>query len=702
MSKYGLLMPSDIFSFLNAEQSEAVRYKGGPLLIVAGAGSGKTRVLTHRIAYFISEGISPDSILAVTFTNKAARVMRERISALVRGCVSVGTFHSAALSILRENSDRIGFPDRFNIYDEQDQTVIIKESMDAAGIDRDQFSPKGILEVISRAKDDLITPAEFERAAEDRYEEMVSQVYRRYQEALVALKGMDFGDLLAYAVRLFETNDHVRKLYQRRYRYIFVDEYQDTNHAQYRFIMNLARAHGEITVVGDPDQSIYAWRGADIRNILDFEKDFDHVKVVRLEQNYRSTRNILDGANALIRHNIARKEKNLRSTRGEGELIQLYEASDDKGEARFVVSKVLEYAAEGKSLRRMSIFYRTHAQSRVLEDELRLKKVPYKIIGGVRFYDRKEIKDLIAYLRVIAAPYDTVSLKRIINVPPRGLGKKSMDRLNQVCEERRIPLYEILEDVSILNELPGKARSSLIHFRDFMDKYRAKLSAWNVTTLLEKILAKTGYVNILEIKHTLEARVRLENIREFLTVVEEFENGWTGPGTDGMLEAFLERLSLATDMDRWNESEETLTMMTLHTAKGLEFPIVFMVGMEHGLFPYGANDFAPAGDLEEERRLCYVGMTRARDILHMSYANVRHIYGIRNYGKPSRFLSEIPSSLIEFSGFRDTAVRNEGSSGDLNDNRGDGERGSMSVEVEEALFSDDELSDDTSIDIGKA
>ncbi len=675
---------SPILSSLNNEQKEAVTHQDGALLIIAGAGSGKTRVLTHRIAYFIETGIDPNSILAVTFTNKAAGVMRDRIAHLTRCRVSVGTFHSSALRILRENAAELGYPENFTIYDEHDQIVIIKECMEAAGLDKERFSAKSILEVISRSKDDLITPEEYERTVEDRYEEVVSNVYERYQKMLAQLRGMDFGDLLAHTVHLFDKNPAILENYQDRFRYIFVDEYQDTNHAQYRFVVSLAKAYGNITVVGDPDQSIYAWRGADIRNILDFERDFERVKVVKLEQNYRSTSNILGGANALIRNNAGRKEKELRSTRGEGSPVQLFEANDDKGEARNVVGKIVSYLTEGKTLRDMAIFYRTHAQSRVLEDEFRIHKIPYKIIGGVRFYDRKEIKDMIAYLRVISAPYDTVSLRRILNVPPRGLGKKTCEILDQAAERDNVPLYEVLENMQVLGSLSPKARATLVAFRKFMDDCRGRLRSWDVITLLTKIIAKTGYVSTLEADHSLEARIRMENIREFFTVVEEFQKRWTEKTTEGMLEGFLESISLTTDIDRWNQAEEMLTLMTLHTAKGLEFPIVFMVGMEEGLCPYASGDFARVSDVEEERRLCYVGMTRAKDILHMSFANIRHIYGIRNYSKPSRFLSEIPTALVEFTTERDGANERE-----------------EELEVLKDPFSDDEFSEDSSIDIGR-
>lgn len=637
-----------IFRSLNEEQTEAVRYRGGPLLIVAGAGSGKTRVLTHRIAYLIYENTPADHILAVTFTNKAADVMRARISHLVHRHVTVGTFHSVCLRILRNEAEHLDFPRAFTIYDEQDQVTIVKESMKELGINPDQMNPRGIVEAISRAKDRLEMPDDLEGRMKDRYDEMVTRVYRRYQQTLTELKGMDFGDLLMSTVRIFEDNPDTLRRYQDMYPYLFVDEYQDTNHAQYRFVKLLAEPSQQITAVGDPDQSIYAWRGADIQNILDFEHDFKNVRVMKLEQNYRSTSNILSAANGLIRHNVNRKEKNLWSTRGDGESIELYEAADEKDEARYVIGRIRAYRKKGLALRDMVIFYRVHAQSRIFEDELRRYNVHYKIVGGVRFYDRKEIKDLVAYLKVIQNPLDSLSLQRILNVPPRGLGKKALDILTKEAAARRMPLYRMLEKENLPAGLTDRSRKTLNEFRAFIERCRRGVHEGGMVALMERIIEHTGYIRRLEEERNIEAKMRIENVQEFFNVLTDFERSEQAENGAALLESFLERISLISDIDEWDQENEVLAMMTLHSAKGLEFPVVFMVGLEDGLFPHSFGSSESDVDIEEERRLCYVGMTRAKDRFHMSFAQNRQMYGIRKPRDPSRFLREIPGEYLEY------------------------------------------------------
>ncbi len=658
-------MNSDLLKELNPIQKEAVTwFPGKPLLILAGAGSGKTRILTRRIAHMISCGVPAFNILGVTFTNKAAQEMRTRIEKLVSQHVWVNTFHSTCLRILRQDGPAVGIDRNFIMYDEYDQLQIIKECVQELGLNEKQVHPKGVREEIQRSKDYLVTHAQYAAKASDLYQESVGKVYKLYEEKLRKFKACDFGDLIMKTVQLFDKDPGILKAWQDRFQHILIDEYQDTNHAQYRFVKLLAAARRQITVVGDPDQSIYAWRGADIRNILNFEEDYPESGCIRMEQNYRSTAVILDAANHLIKHNAMRKPKALWTERKGGEKIELFNAQDEIAEAQYVVRNVLQEKQRGRSLADQVVFYRVHAQSRVLEDELMRSNLPYKIVGGTRFYDRKEIRDVIAYLRIVAFPHDAVSLKRVINVPARGIGKKALEILE--AEVQRIesgrpgtddakanaPWEEVLAKVEGVPGLTPRVKKSLGGFYAWLQKIRKKQRELKVRDLLERILEDTGYVAALEAERTPEANARLENIEEFFSVIEDFSERPPIP-SDGEpkdqtpLEFFLESIELVTDLDVWDQGTNVLTLMTLHTAKGLEFPVVYMVGLEEGIFPH-ANSYAGSSDeLEEERRLCYVGITRAREKLHLSYATQRRMYGATHHNLPSRFLNEIPSVLYD-------------------------------------------------------
>lgn len=633
-----------ILSHLNPEQEKAVVHPDGPLLVLAGAGSGKTRILTRRIAHLISRGVPAFNILGVTFTNKAAGEMRYRVEQLVKQEVWISTFHSTCLKILRIDGAGIGLKNNFSIYDDHDQLVLIKECLAELNQNERQINAKGIREEIQRAKDFLVTPKLYAEQAEDAFEDVVGKVYELYEKKMTALNSCDFGDLILKTVFLFDQNQKVLESWQERFKHILIDEYQDTNHAQYRLVNHLASRYRNITVVGDPDQSIYAWRGADIRNILSFEKDYPNSAVIKLEQNYRSTANILEAANGLIEFNTDRKPKELWTEKKGGEKITLFEAADEREEAEFVVREVLERQRQGKTLADCVVFYRLHAQSRVIEESLRRHKIPYKIVGGIRFYDRREIRDLIAYLRVIAFPHDELSLKRIVNVPNRGVGKKSLEVLECLGRERGIGWDRMLKDVNQIEGIGSKVRESLRNFSRLIESLRSEKSKRNVSELLEAVLERTGYLKELEAERTLEARVRIENIQEFFSAVQEFEESYEG---DVLLEAFIESITLTTDIDSWDGGSNSLTLMTLHTAKGLEFPVVFMVGMEEEIFPHVNSFGSGSRDLEEERRLCYVGMTRAKEKLYFIYANSRRLYGSRQHNLASRFLNEIPSHLYE-------------------------------------------------------
>ncbi|HOW59440.1 MAG TPA: UvrD-helicase domain-containing protein [Candidatus Omnitrophota bacterium] len=644
-------MSKDLLANLNPAQKEAVAWPPQrPLLILAGAGSGKTRILTHRIAHLISCGVPAFNILGVTFTNKAAQEMRMRIEKLVAQQVWISTFHSTCLRILRLDGPAIEIDRNFIIYDEYDQLQIIKECVQELGLNEKQVHPKGVREEIQRAKDFLVTAFQYAEKASDFYQQAVGKVYQKYEEKLKKLKACDFGDLIMKTVSLFDRHPEILKTWQDRFQHVLIDEYQDTNHAQYRFVKLLASAKRQITVVGDPDQSIYAWRGADIKNILNFEADYPECGIIRMEQNYRSTPVILEAANHLIQNNQIRKPKALWTERKGGEKIELFNAEDEVSEAKYAVRNVLKYKSEGRTFADQVVFYRVHAQSRILEDELMRANVPYKIVGGTRFYDRKEIKDVIAYLRLVAYPHDEVSLKRVINVPPRGIGKKAMETLEGEAQGRTWD--EVLKSLKNISNLTPKVQKSLGDFYAWLEKLRSKHFEMKISDILEKILEDTGYVAVLEAERTAEAQVRLENIEEFFSVIEDHGERFATIPTDqksdqSPLESFLESIELVTDLDAWDQGTNVLTLMTLHTAKGLEFPIVYMVGMEEGIFPHVNSYMGASDEMEEERRLCYVGITRAREKLHLSYATQRRLYGAVQHNLPSRFLNEIPAGLYD-------------------------------------------------------
>jgi DNA helicase-2/ATP-dependent DNA helicase PcrA len=640
-------MSTNALTGLNPAQLEAVVAEPGPILVVAGAGSGKTRVLTHRIAHLVDEhGAAPSSVLAITFTNKAAGEMAERVNrALGRSATGmwVMTFHAACARILRAEATRIGFRQSFSIYDSSDQVRLVRSIIeDDLGKDSKRYPARGVHARISDAKNRLISAEQFADDSDGYFDTTVGEVYLRYQSRLLEAGAMDFDDLLVHTANLLEQIPEAREKWQTAFKHVLVDEYQDTNHAQYRLIRSLAAGHRSIFVVGDSDQSIYSWRGADIRNILDFEKDFPNARTIRLEQNYRSTQHILDAANAVIEHNEGRQDKRLWSELGQGEPVRVVECQDERSEARFVVGQIARVIGEGGSLRDVAIFYRTNAQSRALEESLRQADVPYRIIGGTGFYDRQEIKDALAYLRAIANPSDDVSLRRIINVPRRAIGDTTVSRLAEHASMLGVSLRLALLDAESI--LPGAAaRKAVAGFAALMDRLTAAAVSMEPTELLERIYDETAMIESLRAERTLEANGRIENLDELLGVARSAT--LTGePEAD--LAMFLQELSLVSDADQLPDSEDdsAVTMMTLHTAKGLEFPRVYMVGMEDNIFPHARA--LEEANLEEERRLCYVGMTRAREQLTMTYARTRSLYGRQDYNPPSTFLSEIPAEFV--------------------------------------------------------
>jgi DNA helicase-2/ATP-dependent DNA helicase PcrA len=640
----------DLLSDLNPAQRDAVTYTEEPLLILAGAGSGKTRVLTHRLAYLIkTKKAQPQNILAITFTNKAAEEMRVRVEQLLgkqaRG-TWIMTFHALCVRILRKEAERLGFRKNFSIFDEADSKRLIKTCLKELDYDPKRFTPPGVQAAISLAKNELVSPEEYKKAAFSPYEKVVAEVYRLYQTKLYQNNAMDFDDLLVLTVNLFELFPAVLETYQERFKYILIDEYQDTNYAQYRLVKMLAEKHQNICVVGDDDQSIYRWRGANLRNILDFEKDFPNAKIVRLEQNYRSTQIILDAANYVISHNRGRKPKSLWTANAQGEAITAYQGESEQDEAVYVASEIERLIEmENRTYKDFAVFYRTHAQSRVLEEAFMRHGIPYKIVGGLRFYERAEIKDILAYLRALINPDDTLSLKRVINVPRRGIGKTSLAALEWFCQKEQVTFFEGLKRADENSRLTPSAKQKIGELIKVLDELKEVQSELSVSQWLKEVAVKTGYWEWLKKEKTIEAESRLENLQEFYQVAREFEVNYPNQG----IENFLERISLLTDIDTYDESEEAVTLMTLHNAKGLEFSVVFMVGLEEGVFPHirSLNDME---ELEEERRLCYVGITRAKERLYLTYASSRRVWGARSYAVPSRFLQEIPESLIEGTG----------------------------------------------------
>lgn len=635
---------------LNDAQKEAVKATDGPLLLMAGAGSGKTRVLTHRIAYLMAEKhVAPWNILAITFTNKAAREMRERVQAILgpgADDIWISTFHSMCVRILRRDIDRIGVNRNFSILDTSDQLSVIKNILKERNIDPKKFDPRSILGSISSAKNELIDAEEYAKTAGDFYDQVVSDVYTDYQKRLLKNQSLDFDDLIMMTIRLFERIPEVLEHYQRKFQYIHVDEYQDTNRAQYMLVKLLAQRFQNICVVGDSDQSIYRWRGADITNILSFEKDYPSSEVILLEQNYRSTKRILHAANTVIQNNANRKPKNLWTENDEGAKIAYYRADNEFGEGQFVAGKIHQLHQSGKrKLSDFAILYRTNAQSRVIEETLLKSNIQYNIVGGTKFYDRKEIKDILAYLRLVANPDDDISFARIVNVPKRGIGATSVDKIAAYAEMNDLSMFEALGQVDFIG-LSARAANALDEFKQLIDQMTNMQDYLSVTELTEEILEKTGYREALKVEKTIEAQSRLENIDEFLSVTKNFEE----QNEDKSLVTFLTDLALVADIDKLDENEEedqdAVILMTLHAAKGLEFPVVFLMGMEEGVFPHSRSLMEDA-EMEEERRLAYVGITRAEEELYLSSAKMRTLFGRTNMNLESRFIREIPADLLD-------------------------------------------------------
>ena len=639
---------------MNDRQAEAVQTTEGPLLIMAGAGSGKTRVLTHRIAYLIDEKmVNPWNILAITFTNKAAREMKERAAALnpaTQDCL-IATFHSMCVRILRREADHIGYNRTFTIVDPGEQRTLMKRILKNLNLDPKKWNERAILGTISNAKNDLIDEVAYANLAGDMYTEIVAKCYTAYQKELRQSEAMDFDDLIMLTLRLFDQNPDVLTYYQQRYQYIHVDEYQDTNHAQYQLVKLLASRFKNICVVGDADQSIYGWRGADMQNILDFEKDYPEAKVVLLEENYRSTKTILQAANEVIRNNRNRRPKNLWTHNEDGEEIVYYRANDEQDEALFVARTIDQLSREGYSHKDFAVLYRTNAQSRTVEEALLKANIPYTMVGGTKFYSRKEIRDVISYLNLIANPSDNISYERVVNEPKRGVGPGTVEKIRDFAVSQEISLLEASANI-MLSPVKGKAAQAVYEFANLILDLRERLDDYSVTELVELVLKKTGYSAALAAQATLESQARIENIEEFLSVTKNFDENPDNPADEtglDKLSRFLNDLALIADTDDGNTESSEVTLMTLHAAKGLEFPVVFLVGMEENVFPLSRAS-EDEDELEEERRLAYVGITRAEKILYLTNANSRLLYGRTNYNQPTRFLREISSDLLSYQG----------------------------------------------------
>ena len=642
----------DLMQGLNEPQQRAVACLQGPLLIVAGAGSGKTRVLTFRIANLLEHGVPPYRILAITFTNKAAREMRERVDALIGDTaqdVWLSTFHSFCARFLRMELEHYGrYAKNFVIYDAADSKGLIRECLKELNIDEKHTAPGAVQAHISDAKNRLLDVAAFTAQATDFFAEQVAKIYALYQSKLQENNALDFDDLLMLTVELLTKNEELRTKYQKKFQYILVDEYQDTNGAQYAITKLLAAEHRNICVVGDADQSIYGWRGADMRNIMNFEKDYPEATVILLEQNYRSTKNILAAANAVIENNLTRKKKELWTDNPTGDRITIYEGATEKNEASYIVREVerlhtMFHVKYGD----IAVLYRTNAQSRNIEEAFYATGVPYAMVGSVRFYDRREIKDIIAYLRVIYNPRDTLSLLRIINVPRRGLGPTSIARMMETAEEYRISLFEVITDAQLLSMIPklsAKVKLALEDFAAMVFTFMGQLGTRPIHEIVEDVIETSGYAAALEEEKKEDNRDRLENLREFISVAKNFDDG-AAEGENGLAD-FLAQIALISDVDQTEQSDGTVTLMTFHAAKGLEFPAVFMAGMEEGLFPH-SRTLLDDTEIEEERRTCYVGITRAERRLYLTYARQRTIYGRTEMSRPSRFLAEIPEELVE-------------------------------------------------------
>ena len=642
-----------IYDTLNPPQQEAVFHTEGPLLILAGAGSGKTRVLTHRIAHLIADkGVNPFNILAITFTNKAAQEMRERVDKLTGAdgmSVWVATFHSTCVRILRRYIDRLGYDNRFTIYDSDDQKTLMKEICRKLNIDTKKYKERSLLAQISHAKDEMITPDEMEmNAGGDFNQKKVAQVYREYQAALKSNNALDFDDLLVKTVELFQNCGDVLESYQEKFRYIMVDEYQDTNTVQFKFVSLLAARYGNLCVVGDDDQSIYKFRGANIGNILGFERVFPDAKVIRLEQNYRSTKNILNAANEVIANNAARKEKRLWTENPEGEKLHFRQFMNGFEEAEYVIGDIAKKKREHLAdCRECAILYRTNAQSRLFEEKCLKANIPYKIVGGINFYARKEIKDLLCYLKTIDNSADDLAVRRILNVPKRGIGATTVGRVQDYADYMNVSFYDALR---VAEEVPsiGRSLNKIEGFVTFIQSLKSKAQAYSVTEILEEVIDLTGYVDELKAEDTEESRARIENIDELISKTVSYEEAMKAEGREATLSGFLEEIALIADIDTVDSDQDYVLLMTLHSAKGLEFPYVYLAGMEDGMFPSSMCIFSDdPTDMEEERRLCYVGITRAMKELTLTSARQRLVRGETQYNKVSRFVREIPRELVE-------------------------------------------------------
>ena len=641
----------DTIDMLNPAQREAVEQTEGPILILAGAGSGKTRVLTTRIGYLMEvKKVKAENILAITFTNKAANEMRERVDETLKdedtSAMWITTFHSCCVRILRKAINKIGYNRSFVIYDSADQITLIKDCMRELNYSEKAIEPKTVISIISNAKDKLISPKQFREIHKGDFSKTkIADIYALYQDRLKRNSALDFDDLIAKTVELFREHEDVLEFYRNRFRYIMVDEYQDTSRAQYELIKMLAKGHQNICVVGDDDQSIYGWRGADIRNILEFEKDYDNVHVIKLEQNYRSTQIILDAANLLIQNNIERKRKKLWSEKKEGELIKIQLAEDEVNEAEFIANTIATMVrAEEREYRDFAVLYRANAQARPIEDALNRSQIPYNIYGGTKFYERKEIKDMVAYLRVIQNPQDDISLKRIINVPRRGIGLRTIEKIEDRASLKEESLYSVLIDIDGNSDISRKAKASINSFVDMMSTFRSLKEIYPASKMIEKVMDITGYVDELEKDKSEESQDRIENLKEFISVAMEFES----KNEDTSLESFLTNVALTSEPSDEEEHADRVSLMTIHSAKGLEFPVVFLSGMEEKLFPI-ARAIASMQDtqIEEERRLCYVGITRAKEELFMTMTNKRTLYGRTNHSVASRFIEELPEDRVE-------------------------------------------------------
>ncbi len=636
---------NELLEGLNPEQLKAVEKTDGPCLVIAGAGSGKTKVLTHKIAYLIKEkNVAPWNILAITFTNKAANEMKQRIENIVGDTAKdiwMGTFHSICVRILRKYIDRIGFDSSFIIFDTSDQRTLVKECLKELDVDDKLFSDRSVLSEISNAKNEMLEPADYEKRANGEFrKEKIATIYNLYQSKLKENNAIDFDDIINFTIKILMENPDVLEHYANQFRYILVDEYQDTNKSQFTLVTMLAAMYGNITVVGDNDQGIYSFRGADISNILNFEKDFPGTEIIKLEQNYRCTGNVLKVANEIIKHNTVKYEKKLWTQNDEGELPEVYLSDNEYDEASFVVEKI-------NSLRRTEYFkysdfavlYRMNTQSRAIEDILRREDIPYKIVGGLKFYERKEIKDIIGYLRLINNTKDNLSLKRVINEPKRGIGKTSLDNIQTYADEHGLSMYEVIKNAQDygMNRIYSNSREFINTIEDLI----IKKDNMTITELVKEILQVTGYMKALENENTVEAENRIANLDEFLTVTTEFEEEYA----ENSLDEFLASITLSSDLDDMEETDDSVTLMTLHSAKGLEFPVVFLVGLEEGIFP-GYKSIGEEKDLEEERRLCYVGVTRAKQYLYMTCSRQRTMFGSTTCNAISRFLKEIPADCV--------------------------------------------------------